>query len=58
MNKNEIILFWSTFNIKTDKDYINWINKKINISAFHLLTLTSHIKLKNNTTLYSYQKSI
>ena len=56
MNKNEIILFWSTFNIKTDKDYINWINKKINISAFHLLSLTSHIKLKNNTTLYSYQK--
>ena len=30
MNKNEIILFWSTFNIKTDKDYINWIKKKWN----------------------------
>jgi hypothetical protein len=56
MNKNKIILFWSTFNVKTDKDYNSWINKKINISAFHLLTLRSHIKLKNNTTLYSYQE--
>ena len=56
MSKNKIILFWSTFDIKTDKDYDSWINKKINISAFHLLTLRSHTKLKNDTTLYSYQQ--
>jgi len=54
--KTKIILFWSTFDINIDKDYKSWINKKINISAFHFLTLNSHTKLKNNTTLYTYQK--
>lgn len=56
MPKNKIILFWSTFDINTDQDYDDWINKKINITPLHHLSLHSHTKLKNDTTLYSYQK--
>ena len=56
MNKNIHILFWSTYNPITDITLEDWINRKINISAFHFLTLHSHIKQGNKTILYSYQK--
>ena len=54
--ENKIILFWSTYDSSVDLTYDKWIDKKLNISAFHLLSLLSHIKLKNDTTLYSYHK--
>jgi hypothetical protein len=53
---NQIVLFWSTYDKNVDTDYDTWINKKINISAFHLLSLLSHTRLDNNTTLYTYQE--
>ena len=56
MNKNTYILFWSSYQKEIDLTFDKWINRKINISPFHLLSLESHIKFKNNTVLYSYQK--
>jgi len=53
---SNIILFWSIYDSNKDKDYNTWINKKINISGFHLLSLKAHIKLNNNVSLYSYQQ--
>ena len=56
MNKdNKIILFWSLYSNK-DIDYDDWLNKKIDISPLHHLSLQAHIKFKNDTTIYSYQK--
>lgn len=56
MSKNIYILFWSTYNPITDITLEDWLNRKINISPFHFLTLHSHIKQNNKTILYSYQK--
>lgn len=56
MNENKIILFWSIYDSEKDYNYNDWINRKINISGFHLLSLTAHLKLKNDVTLYSYQE--
>ena len=56
MNKILYILFWSSYDNTLDRSYDKWVNRKIDISPFHLLTLASHIKYKNNTVLYSYQK--
>jgi|TARA_B110000908_G_scaffold172206_1_gene238350 hypothetical protein len=57
MNNTEtkIILFWSLYNSK-DIDFDNWRNKKIDILPLHHLSLQAHIKFKNDTTIYSYQK--
>ena len=53
---NKYILFWSSYDKKIDYDYNKWLSRKINISPFHLLSLGSHIKFNNDTTLYSYQE--
>jgi hypothetical protein len=53
---NKYILFWSSYDNKIDYDYNKWLSRKINISPFHLLSLGSHIKFNNDTTLYSYQE--
>lgn len=53
---NKYILFWSRYDVNIDYDYNKWIKRKINISPFHLLTLASHVKFKNDTVLYSYQE--
>jgi hypothetical protein len=52
----KIILFWSTYDKSVDTDYDIWRNKKINISPFHLISLTSHLKVNHNVELYTYQK--
>ena len=56
MNENTYILFWSVYDKTKDLSFEKWINRKINISPFHLLSLQSHIKFQNDTVLYSYQK--
>lgn len=53
--ENRYILFWSTYD-KNDLSLDIWKNKKIKVSPFHMLSLLSHIKLKNETYLYTYQK--
>ena len=52
--EDKYILFWSTYN-NDDVNIEIWRNKKIQLSKFHILTLLSHIKLKNKTYLYTYQ---
>ena len=54
--ENKIILFWSVYDSEKDNDYNRWVNKRINISGFHLLSLIAHVKLENDVALYSYQK--
>tara|TARA_R100000742_G_C4276126_1_gene97003 strand:+ start:450 stop:1400 length:951 start_codon:yes stop_codon:yes gene_type:complete len=53
---NKYILFWSSYDKRIDNDHNKWSSRKINISPFHHLSLASHIKLNNDTTLYSYQE--
>jgi hypothetical protein len=56
MNDPVNILFWSKYDEDIDKTHLDWVNREINISPFHILTLQSHLKYKHNVLLYSYQK--
>tara|TARA_B100001250_G_scaffold252670_1_gene217280 strand:+ start:343 stop:1266 length:924 start_codon:yes stop_codon:yes gene_type:complete len=48
-----IILFWSKY--ENEQNYNDWINKDIEISDFHKLTLYSQKKYNNEVFLYTYQ---
>lgn len=47
------ILFWSEY--EPTMNYGKFINKKVKLSPFHILTLKAHEKLQNEVILFSYQ---
>ena len=51
---DKYILFWSTYNEK-DLTLADWRNRKVDFSRFHILPMFSHIALKNETYIYTYQ---
>jgi len=55
ITKSKVVLFWSTFDADVDSSFGLWRDKKIELSPFHYLPLLSHVRLRNNVTLYTYQ---
>tara|TARA_R100001082_G_scaffold5791_2_gene3930 strand:- start:3634 stop:4611 length:978 start_codon:yes stop_codon:yes gene_type:complete len=53
--KNEVILFWSLYDRSLHTNHNDWKNTRIVLDPLHVLALHSHIKLKNNVTIYTYQ---
>ena len=53
MNKLNYILFWSTY--KEGSTYEEFISSGLQLSKAHSLSLYSHVKVNQNTYLYTYQ---
>ena len=53
--KNNVNLFWSSYDSKEHTTYEEWIHSKAKLSPFHALTLLSQSKQDNNVNLWTYQ---
>jgi len=53
--KNNVNLFWSSYDSNEHTTYEEWINSKAKLSPFHALTLLSQSKQNNNVNLWTYQ---
>ena len=53
--KNNVNLFWSSYDSKEHTTYEEWIHSKAKLSPFHALTLLSQSKQGNNVNLWTYQ---
>lgn len=47
-------MFWSTFH--KGETFDDFLSRDVDLSVFHALTIIAHAKLRNDVTIYTYQK--